>query len=143
MATDKTAAALDEGKAENPRAVIGSNFLSLPDAIDKTAAFTEYVEAWVAERYGDYAAEVARLLDEASALPKTVEDDEQLGKVADVIKRLRDLCRRLELDAGGCQSPLSGRRGGDRRFLFPANRAVAKAGQKAETRRSRRLASPA
>ena len=72
--------------ADNPRAVVGSN-----EAPDYAREVTERM----ARDYAELNNTVDRLLDEAAALPETVEDDETMGIFARVIVRMRDVTARL------------------------------------------------
>lgn len=73
----------------NPRAVIGDN--ESPDAPDYARLAVRRMES----DYGEVAKTVAALLDEARELPE-ITNDETKGRYATVIKRFRDLTKRLE-----------------------------------------------
>lgn len=74
----------------NPRAVMGGNLGN--DAPDYAKLEVERL----AGDYGELSRQVDAMLAEALALPETIENDEQKGSVASVIKRLRDATRRIE-----------------------------------------------
>lgn len=73
--------------AENPRAVAGSN-----EAPDYAKSVTDAMR----RDYAEVEEATAQLLEEARALPATVDNDETMGLYARVIKRLRDLGARVE-----------------------------------------------
>lgn len=72
---------------ENTRAVVGDN--RAPDA-------AKIVTERMAKDYAELVLNVDHDLEEARALPKTVDDDEMMGTFASLIKRLRDTAARIE-----------------------------------------------
>lgn len=73
--------------ADNPRAVRGSN-----EAPDYAQQVTERMRL----DYAEVETTVASLLDEARELPAEIQDDDAKGKFTALIKRLRDLTKRIE-----------------------------------------------
>lgn len=73
--------------ADNPRAVIGSN--EAPD-------YAQRVTDQMREDYAEVSKTVESLLEEARAFPSEITDDETKGSCAALIKRFRDLTKRLD-----------------------------------------------
>ena len=71
----------------NPRAVIGDN---------KAPNYAERVTAALDADYKSSAEAVAKLLEEARAAPTVVDNDEQMGVLAKLVKSFRDTTSRLE-----------------------------------------------
>lgn len=71
----------------NPRAIVGSN-----EAPDYATQVTEAMR----REYGEVEKTVAGLLEEARVLPAEITNDEEKGRVTAMIKRLRDLTKRIE-----------------------------------------------
>lgn len=110
----------DDALAENPRAVIGGNLgASLPALIADDPAFADAVSEWATENFGEWSDEATKLLNEARELPKTIDDDEGLGKTADVIKKLRDLSRRMDTTREGAKAPYRAGAAAIDGFFFP------------------------
>jgi hypothetical protein len=76
--------------SENPRAVAGGNLSN--DAPD----FAKMEVERLTDDYGQLGVTVSGLLDEAAAIPERIEDDETKGRVASLIKRMRDATKRIE-----------------------------------------------
>lgn len=71
----------------NPRAVIGDN---------KSPDYAARVTSALAADYAASAEAVAKLLDEAREAPTSIENDEQMGVLARLVKNFRDATSRLE-----------------------------------------------
>jgi hypothetical protein len=84
-------------QAENPRAVIGDNAPPLARSIAaEQGDFALVTTAFLNEEYARQPRIVTLLLQEARELPEVIEDDATKGKVASLIKRLRDTAKTLE-----------------------------------------------
>lgn len=70
--------------------------LSLPHQIRSEEDLPTIVTEYLGEEFGRFQTQVTGLLDEARVLPKVIETDDDMGKAADVVKRLRDLTREIE-----------------------------------------------
>lgn len=80
----------------NPNAVIGGNRPPLARSIASEENFAAHVTAFLEEEYRDLFKSVSELLDEARALPESVDGDAVMGEYAKIIKRLRDTDARAE-----------------------------------------------
>lgn len=90
----------------NPREAIGGNFPPLARSIAATEGdFAAVVTAFLEDEFGSRPKIVAALLDEARALPAVIEDDETKGKVASLIKRIRDEAKALDAIHGKEKTP--------------------------------------
>jgi hypothetical protein len=84
-------------QAENPRAIIGGNAPPLARSIAaEQGDFALVTTAFLNEEYARQPGIVTLLLNEARDLPEVIEDDATKGKVASLIKRLRDTAKALE-----------------------------------------------
>ena len=93
-------------EADNPRAVVGGNFPPLARSIAAEAGdFSLVTTAFLEEEYAKQPVIVSALLDEARALPERIEDDETKGKVASLIKRLRDHAKALDAAHSSNKTP--------------------------------------
>jgi type II secretory ATPase GspE/PulE/Tfp pilus assembly ATPase PilB-like protein len=72
---------------QNPRAVIGDN---------KAPNYAQQITKALERDYAESVDALAKLLDEARAAPAQVDDDEQMGVLARLVKRFRDTTSRLE-----------------------------------------------
>lgn len=72
---------------------------------DQTTDYAAEMQTALEGRYFNLADEVAKALDEARELPAKVDDDDTLGAVGRVIKRLRDLDGRIESFRVGEKEP--------------------------------------
>ena len=73
----------------NHRAVIGSN---TPDAVDYAREESERLQ----REYAETTRAVESMLGEFEATPEVIEDNEQKGAVASLIKRMRDTSKRID-----------------------------------------------
>lgn len=83
---------------QNPRESIGANFPpeALARAISVEANFPPLVLAFLEDEYANVPTRVTELLDQARALPTTVDDDDVMGRYAKLIKELRDEAGKIE-----------------------------------------------
>ena len=81
---------------DDPRLQVGANFPPLARSIAAEENFAASVTAFLDDEYRELLRTVPELLDEARALPPSVDDDGVMGEYAKLIKRLRDTSARAE-----------------------------------------------
>jgi hypothetical protein len=88
---------MNDTTTSNPREVIGGNNPPLGRSIAaEQGDFALVTTAFLNEEYARQPGIVTALLNEARELPEVIEDDDTKGKVASLIKRLRDTTKALE-----------------------------------------------
>lgn len=80
----------------DPRLGIGGNNPPLPEQISITEDLQAEVTTFLETSQKGLSNQVAELLDEARLIPKEIDNDDDMGKAAKLIKRLRDLAKNLE-----------------------------------------------
>ena len=82
--------------ANNPREVIGGNNPPLARTIAAEENFAATVTAFLEDEYSQLPVTVSHILEAARAIPHTIDNEDDMGECARVIKLLRDEAARIE-----------------------------------------------
>lgn len=103
----------------NPRAVIGGNNPPIALVIEETPDFGALISEYVAKKYAEWPDKIGKILDDARDLPQKIENDDDLGRTADVIKKLRDMSRAADSLREGAKTPYRAAGAAVDAFFFP------------------------